>query len=154
MSDRFRESFESLVFALLPKLANLAQWTYRVQAVSPGPPVKISGSPVNTRNPFGNLANIVLWPGPTGGYAIPVVGSLILVRFNDGDPTQPAVCGLDPVNTPTMTTLAGGGPPIARLGDAVQLPAMVAGGNPVTIGGAGSPINGQITGGSPRAVCG
>jgi hypothetical protein len=96
MTDRLRDSVRRLVLAMLPELGNLGQWTYQVQAVTPGPPVLLSGIPVSPDCPYGPLANITLWPGPSGGYATPAAGSLVLVRFNDGDPRQPAVCGLDP----------------------------------------------------------
>jgi hypothetical protein len=158
MSDRFVTAFRAILNALLPTLANFGHWEYRVTEVLPGPPVLISGVPVSVNCPFGNLARITLWPGPTGGYATPAIGSRVLVAFVDGDPQKPRIAGLDPNSTPVLTTLAGGGPAIARSGDTVtitqaELTAATAqaGGNPVTIA---APLQCQITSGSTKAVCG
>jgi hypothetical protein len=87
----------------------MARWTYRVVAVDPGPPVKISATPAGA-SPYGDLANIKLWPGPSGGYATPLPGSLVTIRFNDGDPAQAAVDGLDPDSFPTSIKLGGPAP--------------------------------------------
>jgi hypothetical protein len=112
MSDRLRDAIEAVLRGMLPTLPNYLRWEYRCVAVSPGPPVLISGVPIDETCPHGTLANIALWPGPDGGYAIPVIGSLILVEFHDGNPEKPAVCGLDPNSTPTLTTFGGGISPI------------------------------------------
>lgn len=98
---------------MLPTLPNYLRWEYRVLDVTPGQPVIISGVPVDPTCPHGQLANISLWPGSDGGYAVPVVGSLILIEFHDGNPQKPAVCGLDPSVPPILTTLGGGTSPIA-----------------------------------------
>jgi hypothetical protein len=107
MSDRLRDAFSAILDALLPALATYVKWEYRVVGTSPGPPVTISASPVSAACPFGTLANITLWPGPTGGYAVPAPGSLVLVEFHEGSPAKPSVCGLDPNVPPLMVTLGG-----------------------------------------------
>lgn len=113
MSDRLKVAFETILTALLPSLAAYVRWEYRVLSVSPGPPVLISGRPVSTRCPFGTLASITLWPGPSGAYAVPVVGSLVLIEFHDGNPAKPAVCALDPNEVPSTITLGAGTDPVA-----------------------------------------
>lgn len=113
MPDRLRTALEQTLAGLLPKLACYLRWEYRVVSVTPGPPVLISGVPVDVTCPHGQLANITLWPGPDGGYATPAPGSLILVEFHDGNPQKPAVCGLSPITPPILTTLAFGVQPIA-----------------------------------------
>ena len=108
-ADRFRASQEAILSGFLTSQAAYARWEYRVSGVTAGPPVTVSGVPVDaTRCPFGNLANITLWPGPDGGYAVPAMGSLVLVEFHDGNVAKPAVCGLDPSVPAVLTTLAGG----------------------------------------------
>ena len=114
MTDRLRESLESIVSLVIPRvvdaLAVWARWEYRVTGVSPGPPVLVSGSPVSASCPFGPLASITLWPGPDGAYAIPQPGTLVLLEFHEGNSAKPAICGLDPSGVPTLTTLGGGSP--------------------------------------------
>jgi hypothetical protein len=96
-----------MIGAFLPALAPYLQWEYEVVDVTPGLPVLISGKPVATTGlyacPFGPQANIKLWPGPSGGYSTPVVGSLVLLAFNDGNPAKPRIAGLDPSTPPTST---------------------------------------------------
>ena len=113
MPDRLRTAIAQVLAGMLPKLACYLRWEYRVVAATPGQPVKISGIPVDPTCPHGQLANITLWPGPDGGYAVPTPGSLILVEFHDGNPEKPAVCGLDPSVPPVLTTLGFGVQPIA-----------------------------------------
>lgn len=118
MSDRLAVALEAAVKSIFPSLAAYLQWEYRVVDVTPGPPVLISGTPVETDGqfacPFGPLANITLWPDTGGGYATPLPGSLILIAFNDGNPAKPRVSRLDPGSYPTSIKLGGPAPqPIA-----------------------------------------
>lgn len=112
MTDRARNALESMLVGIWPSVAlrlvgRLVRWRYKVTAVSPGPPVLISGTPAG-RSPYGDLANIQLWPGPSGAYAVPPVGSTVLVAFNEMNGTEPCVVALDPSTPPTLTTLGGG----------------------------------------------
>jgi hypothetical protein len=158
MSDRLKSAWEAINGALL-RLATYVRWEYRVQGVVPGPPVLISATPAGA-SPFGNLANITLWPGPSGAYALPPVGSLVLVEFHEGDPSKPSICGLDPAQVPTLTTLGGGTAPIARVGDTVTMtPAQFAAGLPVAPSSGGAvtssvPMQATITSGSAKVVSG
>jgi hypothetical protein len=153
-SDRFRDAIEAVLVGLLPTIlprvmARCFRWQYRVQGVSNGPPVTVSGVPVSSKCPYGNLANIELWPGPSGVYAVPAPGSIVLLGFVDGE--IPCIVGLDPNVAPIMTTIGGGSVPVAREGDAVQVSFSVSapsGGGPCTVTPGGTPINGTITGGS------
>jgi hypothetical protein len=107
VTDRLAQALEAIVNAILPSLAAYLQWEYRVVDVTPGLPVRISATPVETSGqfacPFGPQANIQLWPGPSGGYSTPVVGSLVLLAFNDGNPAKPRIAGLDPTTPPLGT---------------------------------------------------
>jgi hypothetical protein len=99
--DRLQANIERVMELLLPKvmgqLACYAQWEYRVTVASIGPPVLVSGVPVDeTRCPFGILSGIQVWPGAGGSPCLPAVGSIVLVRFNDGNPGKPAIVGTDP----------------------------------------------------------
>jgi hypothetical protein len=116
--DRGRVALEKLVNLLLPALAGHVQWTYQVLAVYPGPPVTVDLKAMAPNNPFGaTLAGVTLWPGPDGGVALPTVGKLVLVRFNDT--VTPAVCGLDPTDTPAIVYQYGG---IVKVGDETAVP--------------------------------
>jgi hypothetical protein len=117
MTDRFQDAIQSMLALMVPRIASAlgvyARWEYRVSAVKPGPPVLVSGAPVSSSCPFGSLADIAIWPGPDGSYALPAEGSLILVEFHDGSPAKPAICGLDPNVPPTEIVLGAGTDPIA-----------------------------------------
>lgn len=116
MSDRLRVAWQQILTGLLPALATYVRWEFRVQSVNPGPPVLITATPVSAACPFGQdqgLSNITLWPGPSGSYAVPAVGSIVLLEFHEGDPSKPSIAGLDPNQVPTLITLGAGNDPIA-----------------------------------------
>jgi len=98
--DRLRANVEKLFTLLLPFIAYTMRWEYTVVAFTPpapGVPGTVDGVPVDpTRCPFGVLAGIALWRGPSGVPCLPAVGSRVLVEFHDGNPAKPAVCGVDP----------------------------------------------------------
>lgn len=118
-NDRFRDAVVGVLGSMgtatemVLAQAVFLKWEYVVVSATPGPPVLISGQPVNLSCPFGPLANITLWPGPSGSYAVPTPGSKILVEFHEGSPSKPAVCGLDPSSVPAPITLGAGETPIA-----------------------------------------
>jgi len=113
-ADRLRLAWQQILSGLLPALATYVRWEFRVLSVSPGPPVLISASAVNGACPFPSpISNITLWPGPCGCYAIPPVGSLVLLEFHEGSETKPSIAGLDPSNPPILITLGAGTDPIA-----------------------------------------
>lgn len=146
-TDRGIEALETLVGLLVPRLtsqlAAYAQWEYRVLSVTPGPPVLLDLVPVDpTRNPFGPLAAVTLFPGPDGSVARPAPGSLVVVRFSDANPAKPSVCGLDPATPPTAVLLGEiPGAPVARSGDAVVVAATGA-----LLDSTGHPCTGTATG--------
>lgn len=113
MSDRLKVAWEQILTALLPSLATYVKWEFRVQGASPGPPVTISAAAVSADCPWQTLANITLWPGPSGAYAVPAPGTLVLVEFHEGNPGKPSIAGLDPNNVPVKITLGTGVDPIA-----------------------------------------
>lgn len=155
--DRQRAPFEAMLAGFLTSQAAFARWEYRVVGVTPGPPVTVSGTPVDpTRCPFGPLANITLWPGPDGGYAIPAAGSLVLVEFHDGNVAKPAVCGLDPGVPAVLTTLGGGTIPLARVGDTITITqaqfAAAGAANGAGAVAAANVMQGTITSGSSKVL--
>jgi hypothetical protein len=117
-TDRGRAALHKLVLLLIPELAGYVQWTYQVLAVYPGPPVTLDLKAMAPSNPFGTtLAGVTMWPGPDGGVCIPTVGKLVMVRFNDT--LTPAVCGIDPTDTPAIVYQYGG---VVQVGDATAVP--------------------------------
>jgi hypothetical protein len=155
LSDALLDAFRDVVLALIPKLAYYVQWEYRVVSVSPGPPVTVSGLPVNPKCPIASpngTSDIVVRPGPCGCYAIPAVGSIVAIGFNDADPGKPYIAGMDPSANATAVFLSASGQPVARVGDTVTITSaeilaasMVAGSNPVTVT---LPLQCKITSGS------
>lgn len=116
MTDRLRLAWQQILTGLLPALATYVRWEFRVTSVNPGPPVLISATPVSSECPFGQsggISNITLWPGPSGAYAVPAIGSLVLLEFHEGNPAKPSIAGLDPNVPPTPITLGSGTDPIA-----------------------------------------
>lgn len=101
-SDRLRRNVERLFDLMLPFLSYMVPWEYTVIAASNGPPVTVDAFPVDpSRCPHGPLTGVQVWKGPSGSPSVPPVGSRVLIRFNDGNPAKPSVCGFDPV-VPTI----------------------------------------------------
>ena len=115
--DRLQAALTAAVELILPRvmgqLACFAAWEYRVVSVTPGSaatPTIVAGVPVDvTRCPFGPLT-VPMWPGNAWGYSLPITGSIVVVRFNDGNPGKPRIDGLDPSTPPTSVLL---GSPLA-----------------------------------------
>jgi hypothetical protein len=106
VSDRLRAALESLVLSAVPELRFLGTWEYVVQVATPGPPVTVSGKPVDPIMP--PLSSIVVRPDSGGGYAVPLSGQKVLVRF--ANPFTPSlrtayVEAMDPGGIPLNTTL-------------------------------------------------
>lgn len=155
MTDRLRNAIRAVLQGMLPTLPNFLKWRYAVVGVTPGRPVTISGTPVSSNCPHGDLANITLRPGPDGGYAVPAIGSIVTIEFIEGNPELPEVCGLDPSVPATLTTLGGGAIPVARAGDPVRVTFSVtapSGGGPCTITPGGTAVSGTIVSGSSKVV--
>lgn len=136
MSDRLLSAFDRILTLLRPRLAFYAVWEYRVVSTSGTGPVRIDARAVSALCPMPDLAGITLWPGPSGCYAVPVPGSSVRVAFVDGDPTKPAIVGLDPNSAPSLVYLSGTGPAVARVGDTVTISlAQFAAAGPANSGG-------------------
>lgn len=154
MSDRLLSALDRILTLLRPRLAFFATWEYRVVTATGTGPVTVDARAVSPLCPMPDLAGITLWPGPSGAYAVPAVGSRVRVAYVDGDPTKPCIVGLDPQAAPTLVYLSGTGPAVARVGDTVTITSaeilaagMVAGPNAVTIT---APLQCQITSGSAK----
>lgn len=105
LDDRVLAALRQLVRQEVSRITFLACWEYRVHAVSAGPPVVIDCAATVPDLP--DLPGLVLRPGPSGCYALPAVGSAVLVRFVGGDPTRPEVVALDSAAEPTAVWLGG-----------------------------------------------
>ena len=121
--DRGKQALQRLIQLLLPALSAFVPWEYQVLSATPGPPVTLDLFPVGSGNPFGPLSGVTLWAGPDGGLAVPAPNSTVLVRFNNGDPTKPAVCGLDPSTAPTIVYQYG---TLVQIGTAAAAPLVLA----------------------------
>ena len=107
-TDRLQGSLQAILELLLPRvmgqLACYAQWEYRVVLVNlagPGQPIVVACTPVDAqRCPFGPLT-VPMWRGTSGLPSVPVVGSRVVVRFNDANPAKPAIVATDPA-VPTV----------------------------------------------------
>ena len=167
-TDRLRGAFLSMVRAVAPQLLYLG--VYEAKVITSSAPsatqsqlagltwvVSAAFTDVAIAKLLPPLANITMWPGPVWGYSQPVPGSLVRVGFVNGDPSKPAIVGLDPSTPPTSVVV---GPSLAALPSArstdpvsvtltaLQIGQIVApnGGGPCT----GGPITltGTITAGS------
>ncbi len=138
-ADRLKEIVEELVSAALERaivdndaLVYFAEWDYQVQSVHAGSPVTYDLQPTDPRLP--PLTGLALWPGPSGASAEAKEGTTVRVRFGNADRTRPRIVGLDPNAVDVVTapadvsmSLAGGGPAIGRVGDAVTITGPISG---------------------------
>lgn len=181
-TDRLQSALRGINQALNPRQVFAMTWEYTVIDATPGPPTKIDCQVVDPETSAHlpqQLTQLVLWPGPSGAVAVPAPGSLVRIGFVNGDPTKPFVQGLDPNSKPLtvvvdasveaslgpsapVVQLAGGGPPIARVGDSVLVTISIAqgalfvappGGGPCVVA-APIPVTGTITSGSLKATSG
>lgn len=126
-SDRLRASLRTILEEMLPELLAYAHWEYRVQSVSgsvPGP-IKITAKATDPRVP--DAVSIVLRPGPSGGVAIPIVGSSVLIGFANGDYAKAYVFSLDPNAQPSEVGLGDANSRVIRNGDTVAITGVQAG---------------------------
>ena len=155
VDDRALHALRELVRAVLPQLALLGTWEYRVDV---GGTSSVTCSPVDPTLglPGGVVAQI--WPSVLGEQVTIAPGQRVLLAFIDGDAGRPVVLAGDPSTRPTAAALLGPGSAAARVGDTVTITAaqilaaaMVAGTTPVTIT---SPLQCTITSGSAKVTVG
>ena len=107
-----------MVKAIMPNL--LFFGTYEARVVTAAPPAAVQSqlggvtwvvSAVFTDPAIVKLlpplANLTMWPGPVWGFSAPAPGSLVRVQFVNGDPSKPAIVGLDPATPPTSVSIGG-----------------------------------------------
>jgi hypothetical protein len=115
---------ERLFDLMLPFLSYMVPWEFTVVAATPSPtPPLVTLDLVAVdlaRCPVPILNAIPLWPGPSGAVAVPAIGTIALVRFADGNPTKPRVCGLDANAIPTLVEAYSSG--LVQVGDATAQP--------------------------------
>jgi len=92
-------------FALLQRPAG--PHTYRVAAVrSDG---RVDLKPEDKKRGLDDIPNVDHWTGVAGGAALPMVGSVAMVEFADGDSTKPMLVSYQPLRSaggkPTRTTI-------------------------------------------------
>ena len=116
VDDRALHAFRELVRAVLPQLALLGAWEYRVDV---GGTSSVTCSPVDPTLglPGGVVAQI--WPSALGEQVTIAPGQRVLLAFVNGDAGRPVVLAGDPSTRPTAATLLGPGSAAARVGDAV-----------------------------------
>ncbi|GAC1536306.1 MAG: hypothetical protein NVS3B10_00090 [Polyangiales bacterium] len=138
-SDRLLRALRELIRAQFPRLTYLGVWEYAVQA-SPGAggTGTVDAAPVDPSISLPGITGLQLRPSVLGENVVPVVGSVCLVAFVNGDPTRPVVVGGDYANAPSSAQLMGGGPAVSRVGDTVT--------SYLVLGGPSSPQPGATIG--------
>lgn len=173
VDDRALHAFRELVRAVLPQLALLGTWEYRVDV---GGTTSVVCSPVDPTLglPGGVVAQI--WPSVLGEQVTIAPGQRVLLAFINGDAGRPVVLAGDPSTRPTAAALLGPGSAAARAGDAVSSGALTwasggggtvvvsyvpASGPPLVLtltgtatGPALVPVDGAITSGSSKVTIG
>ena len=173
VDDRALHAFRELVRAVLPQLALLGAWEYRVDV---GGASSVTCSPVDPTLglPGGVVAQI--WPSVLGEQVTIAPGQRVLLAFVNGDAGRPVVLAGDPSTRPTAAALLGPGAAAARVGDAVAAGSLAwasGGGGTVVVtytpttgaplvltltgtaaGPALVPVDGAITSGSSKVTVG
>lgn len=173
VDDRALHAFRELVRAVLPQLALLGVWEYRVEV---GGATSVTCSPVDPSLglPGGVVAQI--WPSVLGEQVAMTSGQRVLVAFVNGDPARAVALAGDPSSRPATATLLGPGSAAARVGDAVAAGTLAwasAGGGTIAVtyapasgpplvltltgtaaGPALVPVNGTVTSGSAKVTIG
>jgi hypothetical protein len=173
VDDRALHAFRELVRAVLPQLALLGVWEYRVEV---GGTSSVTCSPVDPSLglPGGVVAQI--WPSVLGEQVTIAPGQRVLIAFVNGDPARAVALAGDPSTRPTAAALLGPGSAAARVGDAVAAGTLAwasAGGGTIavtyapasgpplvlTLTGTASgpplvPVNGSVTSGSAKVTIG
>lgn len=123
-TDRLRGAFLAMVYAVAPQLLYLGTYEARVVAASPPSIVQsqLGGLTWVVSAVFSDpaiakvlppLANITIWPGPVWAFSAPAPGSLVRIAFVNGNPSKPAIVGLDPGVPATPATPVMLGSPVA-----------------------------------------
>ena len=155
--DRAMRAFRDLVRSVLPQIALLGLWEYRVESSSASG-VVCSPVDASTGLPGAVLAQVV--PSVMGERVTLPVGAIVVLAFLDGDAGRPVIVGGDPSSPPTVATIGGiaGASGVARQGDSVSISvaqwsasAPTNSGGPVTIT---APLSATITGGSATLLAG
>lgn len=118
--DRALRSFRDLVRAVLPQLALLGLWEYRVESANGG---NVVCSPVDASIGLPGAVTAQVVPSVLGERVTPAVGSIVVLSFLNGDAGRPIVIGGDPSSPPTAATIGGlaGASGVARQGDTVTI---------------------------------
>ena len=156
VDDRALHAFRELVRAVLPQLALLGVWEYRVDV---GGSTSVVCSPVDPSLGLPGGVTAQIWPSVLGEQVTMAHGQRVLVAFVNGDPARAVALAGDPSTRPTLATLLGPGAAAARVGDSVAISAAQlnasganVGGTPVTI--TAPAIYATITSGSAKVTVG
>jgi hypothetical protein len=113
--DRIWKNFRELVRGELAELTFLGTYEYSVQTVNGDN--SIDGVCTDPKATVPPISHAPIDPGLLAESATAVTGMLCRVNFLNGSPTRPVVTGFK--GGVVNGQLAGGGPPAARVGDAV-----------------------------------
>ncbi len=143
--DRVLGPFQQIVQKEIAPLRFYGRYEYEITASSTS---TIDGIPTDTDLGLPDVMSCVLRADSISSY-LPPVGGKAEVQFTNGVPTRP-VCVWTEGNSAEVQ-LAGGGPAVGRVGDAVTIVGPIA----VTIsGGAGSITKAQFDAGKPSIAAG
>jgi hypothetical protein len=123
--DRILAALKLIIRGELAELSYLAVYEYTVQAVTPvstpmGPSCLIDGSPADTTVSMPAIANVPVCPGLLAEAVVATVGMLCRVRFVNGQPSRPEVCGFIG-GVDASGALFGTGSPAARVNDVISV---------------------------------
>jgi hypothetical protein len=133
--DRLMVALRTIIRAEVPELTYLGVYEYALQRVRGN---VVDAAPTTSTLSLPSIIGLALSPSTLGeAVDTPAVGQRILIRFANGSPTRPEVCGIfGPSRTATVdasdaitfgdpsTTsvqIAGGTAPVGRVGDAIQV---------------------------------
>lgn len=161
--DRIWEAFRALVRLETQQARYLGTYEYTIQATD-GATVDATANDTSTGMPDVSRAEL---RADTIATHVPTVGNLCHITFVDGNPAKPKCTWCQPA--PASAAVAGGGPAVTRVGDAVRVEftATVAAAiaSQLVCAGSGSPptvaptfatvdINGTAQAGSTKVTCG
>lgn len=128
--NRLIAAIRRIVRSEFPNLTFLGIYEYSIQSTDG---TTIDATPVDTSLTLPSISKIILRPSILGEKVKPTVGKTCLIMFVNGSPTRPICISCSAKNdtveidAETMVKIAGGGPPAARLGDAILAAGIFAG---------------------------
>ena len=128
--NRIIDSFRRIIRSEFHDYEFKGVYEYAIQSISGN---KINADPTDTTLNLPSISNIELRSGILGETVKPTVGKLVLVVFVNSQKTRPVVVSCEgnneqvEIDATSSIKLAGGGPPAARMGDAILAAGIFAG---------------------------